>query len=559
MPGGSNQTLRPFMTRAANLFGDREIVSRTHEGMVRYDYEEYAERVAQLAGALSAAGVDEGDRVGTFCWNHHRHFEVYFGVPNMGAQMHTINPLLPDHHIEYIVENADDRVIFVDASLAPKLEGPAQSDAFDGVEQFVIMGSEVPETSLEPVTDYESFIESEDTDYDWPTVDEDAAAGMCYTSGTTGNPKGVEYTQQMMWAHTMATLPDSGIGIDADEVVMPVVPMFHVNAWGMPFSTTAAGAKHVYPGPAPDPADLAKLIEEEGVTLTAGVPTVWLGLLEYARENEVDLSSLERIIIGGSAAPKSVIETFDKQYDVQVLHAWGMTEMAPIGTVAHLKPHMEDWPAEKRYEKQAKQGLLVPGLEMKVVDEEGEEVPQNGDDFGELWVRGPWVTTEYFERPDANEEDFVDDPAGKWLKTGDVVNVDEEGYIQIVDRAKDVIKSGGEWISSVELENALMANDAVAEATVIGIPHERWQERPVAFVVPTADADRDSLQADLLDAIKSEYPKWWVPDDVVYIDEVPKTATGKFDKKVLRDQYGDESSLVDGKAPEEAAPDQNDD
>ncbi|WP_435318002.1 long-chain fatty acid--CoA ligase [Haloarchaeobius sp. TZWSO28] len=559
MPGATAQTLRPFLWRAEQLFSDREIVSRTHEGIVRYDYEEYADRVAQLASALDEIGVEEGDRVGTFCWNHHRHFETYFGIPNMGAQLHTINPLLPDHHIEYIVENADDQVLFVDQSLLPKLEGPAQSDAFDGVKQFVVMGSEVPETSLDPVVDYESFIEDHSTEYDWPDVDEEAPAGMCYTSGTTGDPKGVEYTQQMLWAHTMATLPESGIGIGSDEVVMPVVPMFHVNAWGMPFSTTAAGAKHVYPGPSPEPADLANLIAEEGVTLTAGVPTVWLGLLEYAKENEVDLSSLERIIIGGSAAPKSLIKTFDQQYDVEVVHAWGMTEMAPIGTVAHLKPEMQDWPAEKRYEKQAKQGLLVPGLEMKVIDENGEEVPHNGEDFGELWVRGPWVTTEYFERPEANEEDFVEDDDGTWLKTGDVVNVDEDGYVQIVDRAKDVIKSGGEWISSVELENALMAHDDVAEATVIGIPHERWQERPVAFVVPTGGADTETLQEDLLDAIKAEYPKWWVPDDVVYIEEVPKTATGKFNKKVLRDQYGEDTDLVKGKAPEEAAPEGDDD
>jgi len=548
MPGTTDQTLKPFLWRAQRLFGDTEVVSRTHEGMVRYDYDEYGDRTAQLAHALEDAGVADGDRVGTFCWNHHRHFETYFGVPNVGAQLHTINPLLPDHHIEYIVENAEDRVLFVDASLMEKLEGPAESDAFDGVEQFVVMGEAVPETSLEPVVSYEEFIAGYPTDYDWPDLDEERPAGMCYTSGTTGKPKGVEYTQQMLWAHTMATLPESGIGVGPDDVVMPVVPMFHVNAWGMPFSTTAAGAKHVYPGPAPEPEDIANLIENEGVTLTAGVPTVWLGLLEYAEENEVDLSSLERIIIGGSAAPESVIRTFDEEYDVTVLHAWGMTEMSPIGTVAHLKPGMEDDQAEDRYAKRAKQGLLVPGLEMKVVGDDGSEVPWNGEDFGELWVRGPWVTTEYFERPEANEQDFEDG----WLKTGDVVTVDEDGYVKIVDRAKDVIKSGGEWISSVELENALMAHDDVTEATVIGVPHERWQERPVAFVVPAGEGNED-LEADLMAMIEAEYPKWWVPDDVVYIDEVPKTATGKFSKKTLREEYADES-LVEGKAPEEAAP-----
>jgi len=299
--------------------------------------------------------------------------------------------------------------------------------------------------------------------------------------------------------------------------------------------------------------------------VTAGVPTLWLGLLEYATDNEVDLSSLETIVIGGSAAPESVIRQYDEQFDVTVLHAWGMTEMSPLGTAAHLKPGMEDWSKDEQYAKRAKQGLLVPGLEMKVVDDDGSEVPWNGEDFGELWVKGPWVTQEYFERPEANEEDFEDvhasgasgespDSSGeRWLKTGDVVTVDEEGYVQIVDRAKDVIKSGGEWISSVELENALMAVDDVAEATVIGVPHERWQERPVAFVVPSEGADEDAVREAALSTVEADYPKWWVPDDVLFIDEVPKTATGKFDKKVLRDEYADES-LVEGKAPEEAAP-----
>ncbi|WP_074792670.1 long-chain fatty acid--CoA ligase [Haloferax larsenii] len=550
MVGATNQTLRPFMWRAGKLFPDREIVSRTAEGLERYTYSEYEDRVAQLAGALADAGIDRGDRVATFCWNHNRHFETYFGVPSMGAQLHTINPLLPDHHIQYIVENAEDQLIFVDPSLAPKLAGAVDEDAFESVDQFVVMASEVPETDLEPVTDYESFISDQSTDYDWPDLPEDQPAGMCYTSGTTGKPKGVEYSQQMLWAHTMATLPKSALDIGASDVIMPVVPMFHVNAWGLPFSTTAAGAKHVYPGPSPTPEDLAKLIEEEGVTMTAGVPTVWLGLLEYLDENDADMSSLERIIIGGSAAPKSVIRRFDEEYDVDVLHAWGMTEMSPVGTVAHLKPGMEDLPAEEQYDKRAKQGLLAPGLEMRVVDDDGNEVPWNGEDFGELWVRGPWVTTEYFERPDANEADFE----GNWLKTGDVVTVDEEGYVKIVDRAKDVIKSGGEWISSVELENTIMAHDDVAEATVVGVPHERWQERPVAFVVPTARVTEDEVKQGVVELVREEFPKWWTPDEVVFIDEVPKTATGKFDKKVLRDQY-DDSSLVEGKTPEEDAPD----
>ncbi|WP_142856912.1 long-chain fatty acid--CoA ligase [Salinigranum halophilum] len=548
MVGTTAQTLRPFLWRAAKLYPEREVVSRTHEGIERTTYAAYERRVAQLAHALDDAGVGRDDRIATVCWNHTRHFETYFGVPCRGSQLHTINPLLPDHHVQYIVENAADALLFVDPSLVEKVESASRDDggAFDTVEQFVVMGEEVPETSLDPVTDYESFLAGHDETYEWPDLDEETPAGMCYTSGTTGRPKGVEYTQQMMWAHTMGILPEAGLDIRAADVVMPVVPMFHVMAWGLPHAVTAAGAKHVYPGPSPDPADIAHLIEEEGVTFTAGVPTVWLGLLDYLEEHDADLSSLERIAIGGAAAPKSLIRTYEEEYDVQVLHAWGMTETSPVAAAAHLKPGMESWPAEKRDEKRVKQGLVLPGLEFKVIGEDG-EVPWNDEEFGELWIRGPWVTTEYFGRPDANETDFEDG----WLKTGDVVRVDSEGYIQIVDRAKDVIKSGGEWISSQELENAIMAHDDVSEATVVGVPHERWQERPVAFVVAREGVGEGPLKDDIMDFLREDYPTWWLPDDVVYIESVPKTATGKFDKKVLREEYADH----DVAAPAEAAPD----
>ncbi|MFT4884606.1 MAG: fatty-acyl-CoA synthase [Natronomonas sp.] len=546
MPGGTDQTLRPFLWRAANLYPDTEIVSRTHEGIERYTYEEYDERTAQLANALDEHGIEEGDRVATFCWNHHRHFETYFAVPTIGAQLHTINPLLPDEHIQYIVDNADDELIFVDESLAPKLaQAAADAPEFEGVD-FVVMSSSG--TDALDATPYEEFIDGQSTDYDWPQLDEDQAAGMCYTSGTTGNPKGVEYTHKMLWTHTMATLTPQGIPMADDDVVMPVVPMFHVNAWGMPFTATAGGAKHVYPGPSPEPEDIASLIENEGVTITAGVPTVWLGLMEYMEDNEVDLSALDTVIVGGSAAPESMIRWFD-DHDVELLHAWGMTEMSPIGSVSQLKSSLQDEDYETQLEHRTKQGLLVPGLEMKVIDEEGNEIAWDGEEFGELWVRGPWVTKEYFKRPEANEEDFEDG----WLKTGDVVTIDEEGYIKIVDRAKDVIKSGGEWISSVELENAIMAHDAVTEAAVVGVPHERWQERPVAFVVPGEDADESTLEDEIMDMLREDYPKWWLPDAIEFIDEIPKTATGKFSKKDIREEYTDES-LVEGRVPEEAAP-----
>jgi fatty-acyl-CoA synthase len=543
-----DQTLRPFLWRAAKMYPDTEIVSRTAGGIERYDYEAYAGRVAQLAHALDDAGVGDGDRVGTVCWNDHWHFETYFAVPNRGSQLHTINPLLPDHHIQYIVENAADRLLFVNPSLLEAVGAAYEPESFESVEQFVVMGDSAPETDLPNVTDYESFIEGHPTEYDWPDVDEDQAAGMCYTSGTTGKPKGVEYTHQMLWAHTMATQQPQGIPVEDDDVVMPFVPMFHVNAWGLPFSTTAAGAKHVFPGPSPDPEDLAHLIEQEEVTVTAGVPTIWLGMMEYAEANDPDLSSLDKVVVGGSAAPEALIRWFENQ-GIELVHAWGMTEMSPIGSVANMRAEMREADFDAQIEKKKTQGLMVPGVEFRVVDDAGEEVPWNGEDFGELWVRGPWITKEYFERPQANDQEFEDG----YLKTGDIVTVDGDGYINIVDRAKDVIKSGGEWISSVELENALMAHDDVSEATVIGVPHERWQERPVAFVVPSGGADVEALEDELLDGLRADFPKWWLPDDVVEIDEIPKTATGKFSKKDLREEYADES-LVEGKAPDDAAP-----
>jgi fatty-acyl-CoA synthase len=550
MPGGHDQTLRPFLWRAEKLYPETEIVSRNHDGLSRYTYAEYAERTARLANALEAAGIEDGDRVATFCWNTSRHFETYFGVPTIGAQLHTINPLLPDEHIRFIVEDAEDELIFVDPSLAEKMAGAAEGAAeFDGVE-FVVMGP--GESDALDATPYESFVADQPTTYDWPALDEEHPAGLCYTSGTTGKPKGVEYTHEMLWSHTMATQTPQGIPMDDDDVVMPVVPMFHVNAWGMPFTATAGGAKHVYPGPSPEPSDIASLIENEGVTISAGVPTVWLGLMEYEKEHDLDLSSLDRVVVGGSAAPESMLRWFD-DHDVELLHAWGMTEMSPIGSVAHLKPDLEDEPYETRLAKRTKQGLMVPGLEFTVVDESGERVAWDGEEFGELYVRGPWVTKEYFKRPEATEEDFEDG----WLKTGDVVTVDPDGYLKIVDRATDVIKSGGEWISSVELENAIMAHDDVSEAAVVGVPHERWQERPVAFVVPSAEPDTETLKQEIFDLLEPDYPKWWLPDEIEYIGEIPKTATGKFSKKDIRESYAD-ASLVEGRVPEEAAPESDD-
>ncbi|MDY6817188.1 MAG: long-chain fatty acid--CoA ligase [Halobacteriales archaeon] len=540
MPGGTDQTIRPFLWRAERLYPDTEIVSRTHAGRSELTYADYGDRVRRLAAALDGAGIERGDRVATFCWNHDRHFETYFAVPTMGAQLHTINPLLPDGDIQYIVEHASDRLVIVDPSLLEKLASAYDSEAFESVEQFVVVGRDVPETSLSNVTAYDGFVAGYESTYEWPRLDEDHPAGLCYTSGTTGTPKGVEYTQQMLWSHTMSAVTPMSFDLDDSDVVMPVVPMFHVNAWGLPYATTAAGAKHVYPGPRPEPADIAELIETEEVTLAAGVPTVWLGLLEYLEEATVDLDSLEEIYIGGAAAPESLIEQYD-DLGVTVVHAWGMTETSPVGTVAKPTPAIAAAEYPTQLEKRSTQGLVLPGLEFKVINDDGETVAWDGEEYGELLIRGPWVTTEYYDDPEATEAAFD----GEWLRTGDIVTVDPDGYIEIVDRAEDVIKSGGEWISSQELENTLMAHEAVSEAAVIGVPHERWQERPAGFVVPADDAtvDRETLKTELRELVEAEYPDWWVPDTFVFIKAIPKTATGKFSKQTLREKYADQSLL----------------
>ena len=523
-------TLRPFFWRATNLFPEKEIVSRTANGVRTYTYADFDDRVRSLARALASLGITMGDRVGTFGWNHHRHLEAYFAVPLMGAQLHTINVQLKDDHVTYIVEDAADDVLLVDPgeplSKLERLWGEIES-----VEAVVVMDEDTSETSIDPAYGFEELLEEHDPVEEWPDVDGDAPAGMCYTSGTTGKPKGVEYTQAMIYAHAMMVMTPAALNISEHDVVMPVVPMFHVNSWEFPFAATMAGTKQVYPGPSPDAGDLVDLIETEEVTLTAGVPTVWINVLEYLDEHGGDLSSLERIVVGGSAAPEGVMRRYEDEYDVLIDHAWGMTETMSIGSVSRPKSWMADHDRSERYAKRAKQGLLSPGLEMKVVDDDGEEIPWDGETFGELYVRGPTVVDSYYRNPEANEADYD----GDWLKTGDIVTVDEDGYLDVVDRRKDVIKSGGEWISSIELENELMTHDSIAEAVVVAADHDRWGERPVAYVVATEGAtlDADGVKAFLA----QEFPKWWLPDDVVFVDEVPKTATGKFDKKTLRDEY----------------------
>jgi fatty-acyl-CoA synthase len=530
----SDFTLRPFFWRATRLFPEKEIVTRTRDGSERhrYTYDAFGDRVRSLANALSALGVDSNVRVGTFGWNHYRHFEAYFAVPLMGAQLHTINVQLPEDHVEYIVNDAADDVLLVDPG-EPFRVIERIWDRLDTVTELVVMDEEPPETDLDCVSTYEHLLDAHDSTFEWPDVSGTQPAGMCYTSGTTGRPKGVEYTQAMLYAHSLMAITPVTFDIDEDDVVLPVVPLFHVNGWELPYAVTMTGAKQVYPGPSPDSAALARLIDDENVTFTAGVPTVWIDLLEYLEDDEADLSSLDRILTGGSAIPREIMRRYDEAYDVTIEHAWGMTETMSVGSYSRPKSSMDDWSVEEQYDVRMKQGLLSPGLEMKVVNDEGEEVPWDGDSFGELYVRGPTVVSEYYNNPEATREDFENG----WLETGDIVTVDEAGYIEIVDRATDVIKSGGEWISSIELENALIEHDDVVEAVVVAVPDERWQERPLACVltVDVATVTADELR----DFLNETYPRWWLPDDVVFVDEIPKTATGKFDKKVLRDEYED--------------------
>ncbi len=525
-------TLHHFLDRSARLFPRKEIVTRTAAGLHRYTYADFHRRVHRLAHALGRLGIGRGDRVATFAWNTHRHLEIYFAAPCMGAVLHTLNIRLAPDQLVYIINHAEDRVIFVDASLVPLLE--RIRDQIPTVKAFVVMGDAGPApTALQPAFDYETLLEeSPDAPYPWPRLDENAAAGMCYTSGTTGNPKGVVYSHRAIFLHSLALCLADTFGICERDVLMPVVPMFHANAWGLPFAGVMVGAKLVFPGPHLQPRDIAELIQSERVTVTAGVPTIWIGLYALLERERYDLSSLRVMPVGGSAMPRALIEAFEKRFGIRVVHAWGMTEMTPLGTVANLKSYMEDWPEESRFAVRAKQGLPAVGVEIRAVDDQGREVPWDGQTMGELQVRGPWVIRAYYNDP-RTAEAFQEG----WLRTGDVVTVDPEGYIQIVDRTKDLIKSGGEWISSVDLENALMAHPKVLEAAVIAVPHPKWQERPLAVVVPRPEFKESLTKEELMGFLQPRFAKWWLPDDIVFVEAIPKTSVGKFDKKALREQF----------------------
>ncbi|BCB04175.1 long-chain fatty acid--CoA ligase [Bacillus sp. KH172YL63] len=527
-------TVGSMLERAEKFFPKKEIVSRTLSGIQRLNYKEMGERTRRLSSALEKLGVEKGDRVGTFAWNHHRHLEVYFAAPGMGAVLHTINIRLSPEHITYIVNHAEDKVLLVDEDLLPLIE--KCQDQFNTVEAYIVMSDsdEIPETTLHPVYSYEKLLKENSPAYEFvKDIDENEPAGMCYTSATTGKPKGVVYSHRGIVLHSFAFGLADTAALSEKDTVLPVVPMFHANAWGMPFAATWFGSTQVLPGPQFTPKLLAELMEEEGVTLTAGVPTIWLGLLNELEKGSYNTSSLRSIICGGSAAPRGMIKAFETKYNIPFLHAYGMTETTPLAVVSTLKSHQAGLDEEEILDIRSKQGLIVPGLEMKVVGING-EVKWDGEEMGELLLRGPWIADEYY-KDERSEEAFRDG----WLYTGDVATVDEEGIIKLVDRTKDLIKSGGEWISSVDLENALMAHDAVFEASIVAVPHEEWQERPIACVVLKEEYKGKIMKEELIDFIAPQFAKWWLPDDIVFMEEIPKTSVGKFLKRALREQLKD--------------------
>ncbi len=527
-----------LITHAERHHASTEIVSRRVEGDIhRSNWGQIARRARQVANALDGLHLAAGDRVATLAWNGYRHLELYFGVSGTGRVLHTLNPRLHPEQLAWIVNHADDRAVCVDMTFLPLVQ--AVAGKCPGVKHWVALcdADKLPaDSGLPGLVSYEAWIGSQPDTYLWPDLDENSASSMCYTSGTTGNPKAALYSHRSTLLHAYgAALPDA-LGCSARDSILPVVPMFHVNAWGLPYSAAAVGSKLVFPGPAMDGKSVYELIESEKVSMAAGVPTVWQMMLGHMQAGGLKFSTLKRTVIGGSACPPAMINAFNDTYGVEVLHAWGMTEMSPLGTVCTLKNAQLALPPEEQTKVRLKQGRAVYGVDMKIVDDEGNELPWDGKAFGDLLVRGPWIIASYFKGEGGDPLRY--DAAGKgWFPTGDVATIDADGFMQITDRSKDVIKSGGEWISSIDVENIAMAHPAVAMAACIGMKHPKWDERPIVVVVkkPGAELTREELLA----FYEGKTAKWQIPDDVVFVDAIPLGATGKMQKMTLRQQLKD--------------------
>jgi fatty-acyl-CoA synthase len=523
-----------LLVHAERHHAEREVVSRRVEGDIhRTNYKEIAARSRRMAKALAKLGVQQGDRVATLAWNGYRHLELYYAVSGSGAVLHTLNPRLHPDQVVYIADHAEDAVLFFDLTFAPLIAAVASRTKT--IRHFVAMTdrAHLPESAanIPNLLVYEDLIAREDDRYEWPEFDERSASSLCYTSGTTGNPKGVLYSHRSTVLHTLAAATPDALNCAAADVVLPVVPMFHVNAWGLPYICCMVGAKLVFPGPGLDGKSLHELFESEGVTLSAGVPTVWQGLLAYVEANKLRFSTMKRTVIGGSACPPAMLRAFGETYGVHVLHAWGMTEMSPLGTVCSFKAQHLAQSKDERYAVMAKQGRAIYGVDMKIVDDEGAEMSWGGETSGDLLVRGPWIIERYFKGEGG------DPLKNGWFPTGDVARIDTDGFVQITDRSKDVIKSGGEWIGSIDLENIAMAHPAVAMAACIAAHHPKWDERPLLVVVkkPGSELTREQMLA----FYEGKIAKWWLPDDVVFVEAIPLGATGKMQKNKLRDQFKD--------------------